>query len=194
MKYHEDKGNSNHSKDYFIVDKIIARKLVGKKKLYLIKWKGYPVGDCSWEPISNLVNITNMVEDFDKNFPNSIDKRRLKKYLKVIKQRSNHIIKIKNPFFKKIVFKNEKNTIEDNIIICIDNNNLFNKVKEEKKEEEKENDGENIKETKEILIDDNNIFKGSDKNNFDYIEKLNEFNSISDDKHRSELIRPIIAW
>ena len=194
MKYHEDKGNSNHSKDYFIVDKIIARKLVGKKKLYLIKWKGYPVGDCSWEPISNLVNITNMVEDFDKNFPNSIDKRRLKKYLKVIKQRSNHIIKIKNPFFKKIVYKNEKNTIEDNIIICIDNNNLFNKVKEEKKEEEKENDGENIKETKEIIIDDNNIFKGSDKNNFDYIEKLNEFNSISDDKHRSELIRPIIAW
>ena len=194
MKYHEDKGNSNHSKDYFIVDKIIARKLVGKKKLYLIKWKGYPVGDCSWEPISNLVNITNMVEDFDKNFPNSIDKRRLKKYLKVIKQRSNHIIKIKNPFFKKIVFKNEKNTIEDNIIICIDNNNLFNKVKEEKKEEEKENDGENIKETKEIINDDNNIFKGSDKNNFDYIEKLNEFNSISDDKHRSELIRPIIAW
>ena len=194
MKYHEDKGNSNHSKDYFIVDKIIARKLVGKKKLYLIKWKGYPVGDCSWEPISNLVNITNMVEDFDKNFPNSIDKRRLKKYLKVIKQRSNHIIKIKNPFFKKIVYKNEKNTIEDNIIICIDNNNLFNKVKEEKKEEEKENDGENIKETKEIIIDDNNIFKGSDKNNFDYIENLNEFNSISDDKHRSELIRPIIAW
>ena len=194
MKYHEDKGNSNLSKDYFIVDKIIARKLVCKKKLYLIKWKGYPVGDCSWEPISNLVNITNMVEDFDKNFPNSIDKRRLKKYLKVIKQRSNHIIKIKNPFFKKIVFKNEKNTIEDNIIICIDNNNLFNKVKEEKKEEEKENDGENIKETKEIIIDDNNIFKGSDKNNFDYIEKLNEFNSISDDKHRSELIRPIIAW
>ena len=190
MKYHEDKGNSNLSKDYFIVDKIIARKLVGKKKLYLIKWKGYPVGDCSWEPISNLVNITNMVEDFDKNFPNSIDKRRLKKYLKVIKQRSNHIIKIKNPFFKKIVFKNEKNTIEDNIIICIDNNNLFNKVKEE----EKENDGENIKETKEIIIDDNNIFKGSDKNNFDYIENLNEFNSISDDKHRSELIRPIIAW
>ena len=194
MKYHEDKGNSNLSKDYFIVDKIIARKLVGKKKLYLIKWKGYPVGDCSWEPISNLVNITNMVEDFDKNFPNSIDKRRLKKYLKVIKQRSNRIIKIKNPFFKKIVFKNEKNTIEDNIIICIDNNNLFNKVKEEKKEEEKENDGENIKETKEIINDDNNIFKGSDKNNFDYIENLNEFNSISDDKHRSELIRPIIAW
>ena len=194
MKYHEDKGNSNLSKDYFIVDNIIARKLVGKKKLYLIKWKGYPVGDCSWEPISNLVNITNMVEDFDKNFPNSIDKRQLKKYLKVIKQRSNHIIKIKNPFFKKIVFKNEKNTIEDNIIICIDNNNLFNKVKEEKKEEEKENDGENIKETKEIINDDNNIFKGSDKNNFDYIEKLNEFNSISDDKHRSELIRPIIAW
>ena len=88
----------------------------------------------------------------------------------------------------------KKNSIEDNIIICIDNNNLFNKVKEEKKEEEKENDGENIKETKEIIIDDNNIFKGSDKNNFDYIEKLNEFNSISDDKHRSELIRPIIAW
>ena len=194
MKYHEDKGNSNHSKDYFIVDKIIARKLVGKKKLYLIKWKGYPVGDCSWEPISNLVNITNMVEDFDKNFPNSIDKRQLKKYLKVIKQRSNQIIKIKNPFFKKIVYKNEKNTIEDNIIICIDNNNLFNKVTEEKKEEEKENDGENIKETKEIINDDNNIFKGSDKNNFDYIENLNEFNSISDDKHRSELIRPIIAW
>ena len=66
-----------------------------------------------------------MVEDFDKNFPNSIDKRQLKKYLKVIKQRSNQIIKIKNPFFKKIVYKNEKNTIEDNIIICIDNNNLY---------------------------------------------------------------------
>ena len=61
--------------DYYEVEKIITRRFKGKNKLYLIKWLGYPITDCTWEPISHLGNINTLVEQFDDNFPNSIDKR-----------------------------------------------------------------------------------------------------------------------
>ena len=105
MKYLSTKRNLNTNKDYYEVEKIITRKTFGKNRMYLIKWLGYPLKDCSWEPISNLSSISDMVENFDQNFPNSVDKRQLKKYLYIIKHRESHIIRIKNPFLD-MMFRN----------------------------------------------------------------------------------------
>ena len=57
----------NYGNDYFDVERIITRKFKGDKKYYLIKWVGYPLKDCSWEPATNLENIKIMVENFDNN-------------------------------------------------------------------------------------------------------------------------------
>ena len=138
MKYLNIKRSLRANNDYYEVEKIIARKAFGKKRMYLIKWLGYPLKDCSWEPVSHLNSILDMVENFDKNFPHSVDKRRLKKYLYIIKQRESHIIRIKNPFLEKRVFKKEKIKQKNDVIIYIDNSKNI-KETEGKKEEEKEN-------------------------------------------------------
>ena len=175
------------------VKKIITRKIDGKNKYYLIKWVGYPLKDCSWEPVSHLQNISHMVEIFDNNFPSSIDKKGLKRYLYVINRKESHIIRIKNPFLKEKCFRKMKKNKERNIIISIDNSriniNLENKeIQEEKKEEEKEivkNDTET-----EINICNNN---DEDKQNLNLYENLNELNMKVDyERNNLKLKRPIL--
>lgn len=38
----------------YVVDKIIDEKMVGRKKYYLVRWKGYGEDDDTWEPKNNL--------------------------------------------------------------------------------------------------------------------------------------------
>jgi len=193
MKYLLSKKRFNNDKNYFDVEKIITRKIDGKNKYYLIKWVGYPLKDCSWEPVSHLQNISHMVEIFDNNFPSSIDKKGLKRYLYVINRKESHIIRIKNPFLKAKCFSKIKKKKNRNIIISIDNSriniNLENKeIQEEKKEEEKEivkNDTET-----EINICNNN---DEDKQNLNLSENLNELNMKVDyEKNDLKLKRPIL--
>ena len=79
MKY------QNISNKFYDVDKIITRKIKRGKKLYLIKWKGFSLKYCTWEPISHLTNIKSQVKLFDNNFPNSIDKKEYKAFLSLYK-------------------------------------------------------------------------------------------------------------
>ena len=193
MKYLLSKKRFNNDKDYFDVEKIITRKINGKKKYYLIKWVGYPLKDCSWEPISHLQNISHMIEIFDNNFPASIDKKGLKRYLCVINRKESHIIRIKNPFLKSKCFRKLKKKKESNIIINIDNSriniNLENiENKEEKKEEEKEI-GKNDKETEKYICNINE----EDNQNLNLSENLNEVNMKVDyEKNNIKLKRPIL--
>ena len=57
MKYLNSKTNLKINKDYYQVEKIITRKTVGKNRMYLIKWEGYPLKDCSWEPASHIDGV-----------------------------------------------------------------------------------------------------------------------------------------
>ena len=85
--------NINRQKLYD-VEFIITSKIKGKKKFYLIKWKGYPITDCSWEPISHLSNVNDMVKEFDDNFPNSINHKNLKEFkLELKKHKQQKILK-----------------------------------------------------------------------------------------------------
>ena len=189
MKYLNTKRNMNLSDDYYAIEKIITRKKFGKKRMYLIKWLGYPLKDCSWEPVSNLRSISNMIENFDKNFPHSKDKKQLKQYLHIIKQRENHIIRIKNPFLEKRGFKKRIIKPKNDVIILIDNSEI-NKENEEKTEEENELEidafnSTGIKEEEEETV---NL-------NLNENENKNESNNTnSREKNSIKLIKPIIIW
>ena len=50
----------------FEVEKIMESKMQGKKKVYLVKWKGYPASQNTWEPVANLSMVKDMVAAFDK--------------------------------------------------------------------------------------------------------------------------------
>lgn len=57
------------------VEKILDKKMKGDTVEYKIKWKGYSMKDCTWEPVENLRNIEDMVIAFDKNFQKNINKK-----------------------------------------------------------------------------------------------------------------------
>ena len=118
------------------VENIITRKNVGKKKLYLIKWEGYPITESSWEPICNLSNLIYMVKEFEDNYPFSINQKLVNEYIVKYKK-----CKYKKFSDKKTNLKNRKNkqSLNNNKIIIIldDLEQEFNKVKEQEEEQSK---------------------------------------------------------
>ena len=177
MKYTKSKKRLNFKNNFYDVENIITRRIIGKKVFYLIKWKGYPINDCSWEPISNLYNVIYLVNKFNENYPNSIEEELLKKYY-------NEFKKYKNQKLKK---KKKNNNLKlDKIIIPITDIDLDCSLHKEEKKEEKE-----------FKIEANNICENNEN-----INNENESNKINTDtfshdsivNNMEKLIWPIIIW
>jgi hypothetical protein len=47
------------------VEKILAKKYK-PELMYLIKWEGWDSNNATWEPLSNLINVMDMVEEFEE--------------------------------------------------------------------------------------------------------------------------------
>lgn len=54
----------------FEVEKILDSKVMRGKIKYLVHWKGYAVSERTWEPIENLGNSKDLVEEFHSSHPN----------------------------------------------------------------------------------------------------------------------------
>ena len=156
--------------DYYEVERIITRKNKGKNKKYLIKWEGYSIKDCTWEPLSHLDKINFLVEDFEKNFPFSIDKRLLRKYL--------HFKKRKNNIHKKRTHKPVEITGNNHIIINLEEFIIMDK-------EEAVKQASNTFEKIEIEEGKNDDDNGNDE------ENLSES---TEENNECKLIKPIIIW
>ena len=114
------------------IEDIITREIKDDKNYYLIKWKGYSIAECTWEPTSHLNNVITMVEQFENNFPDSINQKLLKdfeiecqryKYLRYLQKKKMKLLK-----------KQLKTSYSNKFIIPLDD--------EEKKEDGKENESE----------------------------------------------------
>ena len=172
MKYLKNK--------YYNVDKIITRKIKRGIKLYLIKWKGFSLEYCSWEPISHLTKILNLVEMFDNNFPDSIEKEEYAKFLKLYQKYKKK--KMVNSINSLTTIENKNRNISSNkIIINLEELN-FNEIKDEE-------ENKTIEISNEITIqidkekETNTII---DKN----LEDINKYNIYGGEK----LIKPILVW
>ena len=59
-------GNMNSQNDQiFEVEKILKKKIVKGKVMYLIKWLGYPNKFSNWEPEEHILDST-LIQDFER--------------------------------------------------------------------------------------------------------------------------------
>ena len=77
IQYNKIKKSKKVYHKLYKVEKIITRKIVDGRRFYLIKWEGYSINYCSWEPLCHLINILDIVEKFENNYPKSIDLNKL---------------------------------------------------------------------------------------------------------------------
>jgi len=54
----------------FEAEEVLDSKVMRKRLFYLVKWKGYPVSDNSWEPAFHLTNARDLVDSFHVKYPN----------------------------------------------------------------------------------------------------------------------------
>jgi hypothetical protein len=58
-------AESSQDEDIYEVEKILDKRLVGKRVQYLVKWEGYGVEQATWEPVGNLNNVKKIVKEFE---------------------------------------------------------------------------------------------------------------------------------
>ena len=51
---------------YYIVERILERQPAGRGFRYRVKWQGWPESESSWEPVSNLSNVQDLVLEFNR--------------------------------------------------------------------------------------------------------------------------------
>jgi len=49
------------------IESILFDDTYGSKTMYLVKWKNYPMDQCTWEPYRNLTNCSNALNDYRSN-------------------------------------------------------------------------------------------------------------------------------
>ena len=54
--------------DEYEVEKIVDKRIKNGKVEYKIKWAGYSMNDCTWEPLKNLENIQKLIDNYNKNY------------------------------------------------------------------------------------------------------------------------------
>ena len=70
-------GAAATDSDEYEVEKILTRRGENDHLQYLIKWKGYPMDDCSWEPASNLKNSKRILAAFNNKHEIELQRRLL---------------------------------------------------------------------------------------------------------------------
>jgi hypothetical protein len=145
--------------EYYNIEKIIGRRKINGKFEYKIKWEGYPMNQCTWEPMKNLESAKELVEEYNRSNPIDLPQKSAK---------ADH--KKKDDTFLNKKRKEIKDENEEKV------------EKEEIKEENEKKNQENVPNEKkvdeDIKINDDNI----KPNINEYInEKNNENTFIIDD-------------
>jgi hypothetical protein len=51
------------------VEQILDSRRRRRRLEYLVKWKGYPISDNSWEPATNVANSPQLLDEFHSDYP-----------------------------------------------------------------------------------------------------------------------------
>ena len=84
------------SNEYYNIEKILDRKKVNGKIHYKIKWEGYPMDQCTWEPLENLENVKALVDEYNQNHSTKNNPPKGKKTNTLLNKKRKEEIKQKN--------------------------------------------------------------------------------------------------
>ena len=87
------------------VENILKKRIIKGKKEYLIKWKGYPENESTWEPLSHLRYIQYMIKEFEDKLKKENEEEK-KEISENKEEKKLEIIKILKK--KKITLKRKK--------------------------------------------------------------------------------------
>ena len=59
--------------NYYLVEKIIAKKKTGKAIKYLVKWVGFSLEQSTWEPVEHLENVRGLVDEFERSHKENLN-------------------------------------------------------------------------------------------------------------------------
>ncbi len=112
------------------VEKIVDKRIKNGKIEYKIKWAGYSMNECTWEPMKNLESAKELVDEYNRSHPISNGQKTNKKEQK--KKDSNSFIN------KKQKRKEEKEEIKDEKIEKDEKEENGEKIQEESPNEKQE--------------------------------------------------------
>lgn len=110
--------------DVYQVEKVIGKRIKGGKPLYKVKWEGYPLSQCTWEPLENLQNVLDLVDEYEKSHSTTPSSKKgrvlLGKKRKTPDMKSPKEIKEKKTHSNKESSTDSKEKEGDGVI-CIEN-------------------------------------------------------------------------
>ena len=54
------------SEEFYVVEQILDKKIIGKVLKYKVKWEGFPLQEATWEPLENLGNVDDLLMIFEE--------------------------------------------------------------------------------------------------------------------------------
>ena len=67
MEFKKSVGYDQEGYELYEVQAIREKKIVNGRDYYFIKWMGWPEGTNTWEPIENLKEVFDLVDEYNKN-------------------------------------------------------------------------------------------------------------------------------
>ena len=176
------------------VEKIINCKSYKNKKYYLIKWLCYPINESTWEPKSNLKNLKYLIDEFESEYPFSIDKDMYNIFCEEIKKKRKYKNKtnlLESSNEKKLLSKKRKMEYFSDTEL---NDKYLDKLKIHLHINTEKKQINNIKSSNDNLIIDLSPinFQNEEKTSHNSSEELNSINYI-DKMKLSKLIVPKMA-
>ena len=97
-----------NSENFYEVEKIITCKYFKSKKYYLIKWLCYPINQSTWESKENLKHLKYLIDEFEAQYPQTIDKCMYNIFCNEVKNKKKIKKKEKNKKTEKNIDSNIK--------------------------------------------------------------------------------------
>ena len=175
----------NLQEEFYNIEKILGRRRQNGRIEYKIKWEGYPISQCTWEPMKNLETAKELVEEYDRTHPITLERN---------KGKSEQTKKEKNMMGKKRNIKKDENENKiENLPNDIIHDDEAKNIENSEKQEINGNLNDNVH-----VIDDNlkNVITVKQEDNIlkALVERIDENGEIKKELISTEELRRTNPW